>query len=327
MSQANPAYRRFMNTLLVKEKPHCVGKLIIGGGNRMVHARVVYYTEAMCPWCWGIEPAVRYIQVRYPQQLEWELRTGGLRENVEPGFDRERAEPREPDEVEEAWEELAGQIEMPLNPTIYRKDPPGPPNAGCYAVKAAQLQRDNYGEAMARLIREGTFLHEVNMAKIDNLLGAAARIEGLNVDRFRDDLGSKEVRQAFYRDWESARTPAEGAPDTKAAGDVERYAYPTFEFYSLTASEPIEVLAYLDPGDYEQLDRALDKASSDLEKVKAPELMDLFGLYPTATTREVAVCCELSMEEAFEELNRLRQNGVITVEEYGEEPWAALWKS
>ncbi len=277
----------------------------------MAEAKVIYYTEAMCPWCWGAEPLVSYIKGKYGEQISWELRTGGLYDHLEADFDPpNRVKEVDYEDRRERWDELSETIDMPLNPEVYRDDPPGQPNSGCLAIKAAQRQGEEAGEKMARLVREGTFIWGVNMARESNLLKAVRQI-GLDEDRFLEDLHSPEVERDFERDWQGARETLPGADDVKKAGEHTRYAYPAFEIYGPDGAE--EVVSFLDPGEERILEEKLRAVVSDIKPEPALKLEDLFDVADTWTLREAALVIGQDRREAATYLQGLADKGVIEV--------------
>src|SRR5216117_2541286 len=56
--------------------------------------RVIWYTDPHNIWCWGFEPTVRRLEVRYPDKVEIETRQGGLFEDFSP--------------VREQWARMSG---------------------------------------------------------------------------------------------------------------------------------------------------------------------------------------------------------------------------
>jgi len=265
------------------------------------------------------------LKVRFGDQISWELRTGGLYATTEPDFDQPLTTRTDPEQAAQAWQELSREIRMPMNPAIWYGERPGSPNAACYAIKAAQLQGARYGEAITRLLREGTFLEALNLGRRDRLLAAARRVPGLDVERFARDLSSAAVRAAFRRDWQAARNPVAGAPDTKKDNGRLRYAYPTFEFYRPEASRPERVLAYLEPAVYSRYVAALRALAPQIEQRPAPTPEKLFGWFSTVTTLEAAVCCDLTLEEAHAALDELAARGLVRCTAYGPDLWAKLW--
>ncbi|HVG36668.1 MAG TPA: hypothetical protein VNA10_02960, partial [Thermoplasmata archaeon] len=56
--------------------------------------RVIWYTDPHNIWCWGFEPTIRRLEVRYPEMVQIETRQGGLFEDFSP--------------VREQWARMSG---------------------------------------------------------------------------------------------------------------------------------------------------------------------------------------------------------------------------
>src|SRR5947208_16558057 len=56
--------------------------------------RVIWYTDPHNIWCWGFEPTIRRLEVRYPDTVQIETRQGGLFEDFSP--------------VREQWARMSG---------------------------------------------------------------------------------------------------------------------------------------------------------------------------------------------------------------------------
>jgi hypothetical protein len=95
---------------------------------------------------------------------------------------------------------------MPTDPRLWLDAPPVSSYPACQAVKAAADQ--GLDEPYLRVVREGLMVDRVKLDSADALIGAARRVPGLDVERFRIDLHSAAIVEAFGADMEAARAAA-----------------------------------------------------------------------------------------------------------------------
>lgn len=102
------------------------------------------------------------------------------------------------------------------------------------AVRAAAEQTSDGGYRYLRALREGIFCFGAKLDSSEALAGVAREV-GLDVERFRSDLGSDATVEAFGADLEEARDVpdivrrSDGASCSGAVGE-ERVTFPTLRF-------------------------------------------------------------------------------------------------
>ena len=103
------------------------------------------------------------------------------------------------------WLDDAERSGMPLDPRMWLEAPLKSSYPACMAVKAAAEQGPDAGERCLRALREGILCHR---RKLDNTeaLVEEARRAGLDAARFRVDLGSHAIVEAFGADLELTRS-------------------------------------------------------------------------------------------------------------------------
>jgi protein-disulfide isomerase-like protein with CxxC motif len=130
------------------------------------------------------------------------------------------------------WMAAADRSGMPVDPLLWRDGPIASSYPACMAVKAAAEQADDGGYRYLRALREGLFCLRRKLDTTEALVEEARGV-GLDVERFRIDLASNAIVEAFGDDLEAARTVPEEA---RAAGAVaetvggERLPFPTLAF-------------------------------------------------------------------------------------------------
>jgi putative protein-disulfide isomerase len=260
-----------------------------------VPTQVTYITDPACAESWGIEPMVRRLMADFGDQLEWRFVMGGLgRDWGEEDWHRMMA----------GWLRGAEHSGMPFDPLIWRDAPLRSSYPACMAMKAAADQSpDDGGYAYLRALREGIFCFRRKLDTPDALIDVA-RAVGLDVERFKLDISSNAIVEAFGNDLEIARDVPETA---RAAGAVvvaagkERVTFPTLFFagpdgarHDVYGSRPYE--------EYRAAAEASGAAANGDGRLGVLDALRRFG---RMATREVEEVCGLKGPRAEGELWQL----------------------
>ncbi|HEY8637731.1 MAG TPA: DsbA family protein [Solirubrobacteraceae bacterium] len=178
----------------------------------MAEVRVAIHTDPACPWSWAAEPALRRLAVEFGAGLRFTYVMGGLAR----AFER-------PLETMRHWIDAGVASGMPVDPRLWLDAPPASSYPACLAVKAAAEQ--GLDEPYLRRCREGLAYER---RKLDNgpaLVDVARQVDGLDVDRFRIDLESGAILEAFGADLDRTRA---AAPELR--GDHPRVSFPSGHF-------------------------------------------------------------------------------------------------
>src|SRR5213594_2974938 len=120
--------------------------------------RVIWYTDPHNIWCWGFEPTVRRLEVRYPDKVEIETRQGGLFEDFSPVREQwaRMSGGRWKDSVRTFFEAVSSQHRMPMNADamLDSSDDFNSTWPACIAAKAADLQGPDQGWRYLRRLRQ-----------------------------------------------------------------------------------------------------------------------------------------------------------------------------
>jgi predicted DsbA family dithiol-disulfide isomerase len=265
------------------------------------HVNVVqvrYYTDPTCPWSWALEPAVR--------KLKWEFAEGLRFSYVMCGTVRGGADPL--DRTRETLE-ASDRSGMPVDARLWLDDAPSSSYPACIAVKAAAEQGDP-GPYLRRL-REGLICRRRKLDTGDSLVEEGRTLGTLDVERFRIDLGSHAILEAFAADLELAGAVAaeHHAPGTG------RVKLPSLEF--LTGDgEPVG--AVFGFSEHETLrDEALAAGAAAPARFSAPPVEDALRRCGSMATAEVASVCDLPGPRAAAELWRLATEWRVRAERVG----------
>jgi putative protein-disulfide isomerase len=134
-----------------------------------------------------------------------------------------------------AWLDDAAASGMPLDPRIWHSDGVRSTYPACIAFRAAAEQGPAAGERYLRVLREGFMCHGRKLDGPEALVAEARRAE-LDAQRFRIDLESNGILEAFAADLEESRTIPDAAREAGLATEgshgskVERLAFPALRF-------------------------------------------------------------------------------------------------
>jgi predicted DsbA family dithiol-disulfide isomerase len=254
---------------------------------------VEIYTDPACPWSWAAEPALRRLQTEFAADLRITYVMGGLA--------REFARP---EETMRHWLDVAAESAMPVDPRLWLDAPPSSSYPACLAVKAAAEQ--GLDGAYLRRAREGLAYERRTLDAPEALVDLARGVAGLDVERFRRDLASSAIVEAFGADLERARS---AAPELR--GDRPRVAFPSARF----AGPAGEAWAYdaWDPVAWHDAARAAGGTPSAAAPPGPAEALRRFG---SMAATEVAAVCGLPGPTAPAELWQLAARWQARVERH-----------
>lgn len=170
---------------------------------------VIYYTDPLCCWSWGFEPQWRRLRFEFKDSIKWRYCMGGLIPSWNAYNDPLNSISR-PAQMGPLWMEASYTSGMPIDTTLWIKDPPGSSYPSCIAFKCAELQSPEAGELYLRFLREGAMVRRLNIAKTAVLLDLAKEL-GLefphvfNPETFASDLHSTLVKTKFTDDLKEIR--------------------------------------------------------------------------------------------------------------------------
>jgi 2-hydroxychromene-2-carboxylate isomerase len=240
------------------------------------------YSDPACPWAYSESPALRVLEWRYGDQLDWKLVLIGLTE------DSSQYAARGYTPLRGALGQLSfRRFGMPFAPAP--KPRVSATARACRAVVATRLAHPGRDWAVFRALQLANFTTDLVLEDDAGLLAVLETVPGVDAAAVIAGLDSPEVTEAYEADRAASRTaggsPAEFQGKTAASDGPVRFTAPSVVFGSngtaLTAGgfQPVEaydvLIANLDPG----LDRR--------EPPETPE--PLLHFFPGGlTTQEVA---------------------------------------
>jgi predicted DsbA family dithiol-disulfide isomerase len=265
---------------------------------------VTYYTDPACPWSWAAEPGLRRLQAEFGAALRITYVMGGLAREF-----------KRPLETMRHVLDAAEASGMPVDPRVWLDAPPRSSFPACLAVKAAAEQ--GLDGPYLRVVREGIMVERRRMDGAEALTDAARRVPGRDVERFRIDLQSAAIAEAFAADLDRARA---AAPETHTA-ERRRVPFPSFEF---RAGGDGALAGVYDSGDVGALRDAAQRSGAVADGA-LPGVEDALRRFGRLATPEVAAACDLPGPRAPAELWRLAAEWRVRPERVlGGELWQAV---
>jgi predicted DsbA family dithiol-disulfide isomerase len=234
-----------------------------------VQVRLRYHTDPACPASWAAEPVLRRLATEFGAGLSITYVMGGLAREYEPPYE---ARVRE-------WLEHADRSGMPFDPLLWTEGPIASTYPACMAVKAAAEQGPEAAARYLRALREGLMCFRRKLDGKEALV-EEARAAGLDVARFRIDLDSHAIVEAFGADLDATRAHSRELPFVVVGED--RVAGP--------------------PADWRA---AVVEAGAEPAGEPAPDVPAALARFGRMATAEVEAVCDLPGPRANAELWRL----------------------
>ncbi len=236
-----------------------------------VHVR--YYTDPASAVSFGNEPALGKFMLEFGADVQFTYVMGGLARSYEgdvSGLVRE-------------WLDVSERSGMPIDPRLWLEGPIHSTYPGCMAVKAAAEQGAD--GLYLRALREGLLCFRRKLDATEALVGVAREV-GLDPERFRIDLESHAIVEAFGADLEATRAVTE-----------ERFELPSVSFggeHWVFGAAPYE--------DWRNAALAAGATPGGDPPPSVPEALARFG---RMAVPEVGLVCDLPGPRAAAELWRL----------------------
>jgi hypothetical protein len=223
------------------------------------------------------------------------------------------------------WLDHAAESGMPFDPRVWHRDGVRSTYPACIAFNAAAEQGPEARARYLRLLREGFMCFGRKLDGPEALV-AEARRAGLDLQRFRIDLESNAILEAFGNDLEETRTIPDAAREAGLAtegghgSNVERLVFPALRFTPAEdGGEERWVGGDHSYEDWREAALAAGAAASDAPRPDVPAALRRFGSMATA---ELEAVCDLPGPRAGAEVWRLASEWrVRRVPVLGSELW------
>lgn len=279
---------------------------------------VVWYTDPINVWCWGCEPAIRRIQVRYPDSVTVRLVMGGLFEDFNPVREQwaRMSGGRWQDSVLAFLNAVAAHHRMPMDvPRMMAAvDDLRSTWPSCIAVKAAGFQGTNRELPYLRRFREAMYIEGRNATTREVQVELASEI-GLDAAMFTHALEDGRAEAAFHRDLDVCRSKS-------VTG------FPTFELSRGSSSVRLDGWQPWDAFEEALTEFAPDLRARPLEPT-SENVRTLIRRFARCSTLEVAAILGATDDEAEILLEDLEAEHAVVRREVGaglfwEAPYAAM---
>jgi predicted DsbA family dithiol-disulfide isomerase len=250
------------------------------------------YTDPACIWSWGAEPAVRRLMWEFGDELRLVWVMGGLARRY--GSEYRDSQGRIGSgrdcfaDLMAHWLDVTAETGMPSDPRIWSRNPIASTYPVCQAVKAAAEQGDAAAYAYLRRTREALILERKKLDHVEALVGEAEPA-GLDVERFRIDLSSHAITEAFGADLDEVRDVPDDARRADAVSTTEGRERVTFPSMVFRAEGEVRAAVW-GPGPYEAYRDAAIAAGAAIANGARPspeEAVARFGRCATAEIEEL----------------------------------------
>jgi 2-hydroxychromene-2-carboxylate isomerase len=190
--------------------------------------QATHYTDAACPWAYSASPALRVVEWRYQDQLEWRLVMIGLREDasrlVERGYT--------PALSVLGHMKFRERYGMPFR--LAPKERLSGTGRGCRAVVAARLRAPGSEQRVLRALQLAYFTTPLLLDDDEHIREALSAVPGIDADAVVGSLDDADVADAYEQDKSETRSaagsPAETQGKTTTSDGRVRYTAPSIVF-------------------------------------------------------------------------------------------------
>jgi putative protein-disulfide isomerase len=189
------------------------------------------------------------------------------------------------------WLDRGADSRMPVDARLWGETPIRSSYPACMAVKAAAEQGREAAERYLRAVREGLMCFRRRLDAAEPLV-EMAREAGLDVRRFRVDLDSNAIVEAFGADLEETRSEEVALPSIRFDGDAG--------VFWVSGEAP-----------YEEWRAAAEAAGAVASAEPRPDPHGALRRFGRMATVEVEAVCDLPTLGAETELWRLAREGRV----------------
>lgn len=167
-----------------------------------IQIQMVYYTDPYCAWSWAFEGTLEALKDEQGDSLRIEYRQYPLIPDLQKSG-------KTAEDVAKAWEEVGRITGVPINPKVWRENPPSSTLPACRASKAAATLGEDAEGRFLKALRP-LLLVQGRVANRETLVDAA-QSAGLDREAFLRALDSPGLDEALRDDEEQARQDAVGS--------------------------------------------------------------------------------------------------------------------
>jgi predicted DsbA family dithiol-disulfide isomerase len=268
----------------------------------MADVLITEFTDPGCPWAYSAEPFRQRLRWLYGDCVEWQVRVVGLAESpadyAERGFG--------PSEQARAFRRIAHDHGMPIDTSERPRMAATIP--ACRAIVAARRHAPDRMRALLRRLRVRHFSGQL-LDEEETLHGAAGEA-GLDIAELERWMAEPETERELRLDLALARRPMPAAQvlDHKLANwsGGRRYTCPSYEIQRLADGVRIAVPGFQPFNVYDVITANLVPGLERRDAAESVAQVLEWASTPLAS-KEVAVVCDISLEDAREQLGRVAE--------------------
>jgi 2-hydroxychromene-2-carboxylate isomerase len=191
--------------------------------------KATLFNDPACPWGYSAIPALRVLEWRYGDQLEWRLVVIGLRDEVSDSM-RESFDPAARAAGQRVFRDRYG---MPFS--LQPKTRPAATGRACRAIVAARLAEHGSDFRVLRALQLANFTTQLLLDDDEQIRDVLRTVSGVDAEAIVGRLDDDEVSAAYTQDKLEARSAAGTAIETQgkastAEPGVVRYTAPSVIF-------------------------------------------------------------------------------------------------
>ncbi len=239
------------------------------------------FNDPSCPWGYSASPALRAIEWRYRDQIDWQLAVIGL-------SDPKTGLPKfTPVQMAGFYVDMRDRYGMPF--AAHPKERSATSSLACRAIVATRLLQPGYEWRVLRTLQLLQFNTPLLLDDEENLRAALSSVAGLDFESVIAAVHLQPVEEAYRRDWTEARSAAGGAAEmqqmTAESPEGARFTAPSIIF---TRGENRLEAGGFQP--VEAYDVIIANLGPEMKRHPAPEdPLEALALYPGGlSTQEIA---------------------------------------
>lgn len=246
----------------------------------MAQIKALLFNDPSCPFGYSASPALRTVEWRYRDQIEWHLAVIGL-------SDEEHPLPYPIETLTGFYFDFRQRYGMPF--AIEPKVRPYTSARACQVITAARFVSPGSEWRVLRTLQLLQFNTPLLLDDDRQLIEALGTVPGIDPSEVMAAADTREVLDAYREDYAHARTAAGGATHlqdkTATADEGHRFTAPSVIFEE--GDRRVEVGGFQPIEAYDVMIANLDPSLKRMEPAEDP--LDALSLYPAGlTTQEIA---------------------------------------
>ena len=257
--------------------------------------QLLLVTDPICSTAWSFEGELRRLMLEYGHMIDFRVLMGGL---LRSWVDFDRGGINKASDVFCHWKDVGEHFSVPLSAEVWKRDPLSSSFPSSKAVICAFLQGNDFGFKLLRVLREAVFIFDQNISKMDILI-EKANFVGLDIAKFMNDYNN--YASFILED------------DVQKSKDLGVKLLPTV-ILSNKQKKRFKIEANLD---YACLESMVYKLMPEVSKQHYDtSVISLISKYNSLSTKEVTVLSQQSWARSEQELNQLRELGLVDLMEF-----------